>query len=221
MTSLAAIERPSQDPSAPTLIVLHGLGADEQDLMGLVPAVDPAWSVVAPRAPVRLPWGGFAWFPVEFLPDGTRRYQGEDAVRAAEAATRWLDDLHDTRPASPLVLAGFSQGAMIAWAVAQRARAPLAALWLMSGSVVPELALSPFPDLRMPILVQHGTEDEVLPIELGRAMQAHLRSHGLPHEYREYAMGHGISEQSLREGLHWVTERLNTQEPAVDAAKGG
>jgi len=209
MTSLAAIERPATDPTAPTLVLLHGFGADEQDLMGLVGEVNPAWSIVAPRAPIKLPWGGFAWFTVDFLPDGRRQYDGNQARAATDAVERWLADLKGSRPDSPLILGGFSQGAMIALAVAQRAPERLRALWLMSGTVVPELTVTPFPAFAFPVLVQHGTEDEVLPVELGRALSAHLTSHEVTHDYREYAMPHTISAQSLEYGLRWIADAIS------------
>lgn len=203
MDSLAAIERPGASPASPTLVLLHGFGADERDLMGLAGSVDPAWSVICPAAPIELPWGGRAWFDVEFLPDGGRRYDGTQARAAADLVAAWLGGLAAERPDAPILLGGFSQGAMMAWAAAQRRPDVPRGLWLMSGMPVPEAAVD---GARVPVptLVQHGLGDDVIPVALGRALSELAAAAGAATIYREYPMGHGIGEASLADGAAWL-----------------
>ncbi len=117
MQQLYYITRPpaiKTEGKSPLLVLLHGYGSNEEDLMGLAPYLDPRFLMVSARAPQALDLGGFAWFPVEFTPFGLAL----DQAQARAACTRleaWLEGWRAAPQVDPeqIFLLGFSQGASI------------------------------------------------------------------------------------------------------------
>jgi phospholipase/carboxylesterase len=113
----------------------------------------------------------------------------------------------DTQP-SRLILGGFSQGAMMAAAVLLERPDLVDGAWLMSGRPLPFFPSNELTRKPLPVLIQHGTHDEVLPVEEGRQLAELMRSTGHGVTYTEYPMGHQISAESLREGSAWLDRLL-------------
>lgn len=202
---LSRIERPSGAPNAPLLLLLHGLGADEHDLMSLAPALDDGWTIVCARAPRALPWGGYSWFDIEFTEQG-RWIDEQQAATSRDAVVRLVESLLAERSPSAFVLGGFSQGAAISLGVALKRPDLLSGALIMSGACLPTfLSEAEAGSVRqMPFLVQHGRDDLVLPVKDGRAVHGALTNLGAAVEYREYAMGHEIGMESLQDARHWL-----------------
>jgi phospholipase/carboxylesterase len=207
------VRRPRAADRPPLLVLLHGYGSNEQDLLGLAPYLDPRLLIVSPRAPHTLMPGGYAWFSLDFTPEGigVERQQAE-ASRAlvadfvAEAVTAYAAD-----PAR-VFLGGFSQGGMLTAAVVLTRPELLAGALLLSGMAQRELlpALAPHEQLAgKPILVQHGIYDQVLPVELARAGRDLLAGLPVALTYREYPMAHEISAVSLGDMAAWLAARLD------------
>jgi phospholipase/carboxylesterase len=206
--TLHSISREPQQGSrdtAPTLVLLHGVGSNEQDLMGLAPALDPRFRLVSLRAPLVLGPGSYGWYHVEFLPDGF--LIDEDEVR------RSLDDLlaalADLPP--PLYLMGFSQGCVMALHAALREPEKFSGIVGMSGRIIESLLaeIAPGDRLRgLPVMVVHGTTDTVIPIGSGREIRDRLSALPVNLTYREYDMGHNVTAQSMTDINEWLTIRL-------------
>ncbi len=208
-------------PSAERLLVLlHGYGADEQDLGGLLTYLDPdgGFAAAMPRAPHDAPGApGFAWFPI-----------GADGVDEAAfaAAVDLVDAFVDEQCAAldldraDAVIGGFSQGAGVALAVALRSDA--------SRQPAGVLAMSPLaPSLddsavdwavaaAMPVLVQHGTEDPMIPVAASRELATVLRDHGLPVVYQEYPMGHQVALESIQDASSWLSQVSAGAQPKAE-----
>lgn len=190
----------------PLLVLLHGYGSHEGDLFGLANFLDDRLSVAALRAPIALPWGGYAWFNLEVTPQGMKR----DLVQARQA----IDELAGAVSAlvrehapSQLIVGGFSQGAMMAAALALKHPQLAQALVLMSGRLL-EPPTRPLSVGLPPAIVVHGTQDEVIPIKDGREFSSRLQMVGMAVDYHEYPMGHTISEDSLEAVNTWLTTRI-------------
>lgn len=201
------------DGPPPSLLLLHGFGSNEQDLLGLAPHLDPRLLILSVRAPVVLQPGSYAWFPLGITPTGPT-YEPAEVERALDSLDRFLDEAADAFGLDPtsLFLLGFSQGAAMALARALAQPARVAGAVVMSGLLLPEASArqAPADQLRgLPLFVCHGTADDLLPVFLGRALRGHLL--GLPVDltYREYPMGHEVSEASLRDISAWLTQRLD------------
>jgi phospholipase/carboxylesterase len=193
--TLRALERPAAAEPDGALVLLHGRGADERDLFPLLDALDPERRLhgYTPRAPLSLPPGGAHWYHVPRVgyPDPETFAQGYGAL------TEWFDGL----PFDParIALGGFSQGAVMSYALALgRGRPRPRALFALSGFIPTvegwEADLEPpFPA----IVVAHGTHDPVIPVEFGRAARATLEAAGAEVLYLESPIEHSIDPQVI------------------------
>src|SRR5262245_8473785 len=135
------VRRPERaGASPPLLILLHGIGSNEEDLMGLEPYLDERFVVVSARAPHPYGWGGYAWFEIEWLPnviviDRAQAEQSRDLI------VRFIGEAAAAYGADParVYLMGFSQGAMMSGWVALTHPELVAGAALMSGRVPEEL----------------------------------------------------------------------------------
>jgi phospholipase/carboxylesterase len=193
--SLRALERPAAGEPEGALVLLHGRGADEHDLFPLLDALDPQRRLhgYTPRAPLALPPGGAHWYAVPRVgyPDPASFAEGYAAL------TEWLDAL--PYPADRVMLGGFSQGAVMSYAVGiGRGRPRTRALFALSGFIPTVEGWDPDLDSAFPpIVVAHGTYDSVIPVEFGRAARETLEAAGAEVVYRESPIEHSIDPQVI------------------------
>jgi len=200
----------------PLLLLLHGIGSNEEDLFGLAPYLDERFLVVSARAPVALDYGGYGWFNIEFTPRGMVA-DVEQAKKSLSMLPGFIDELVEAYGAEGrrVYLAGFSQGAMMSLALLLTRPEKVAGVVAMSGRFPRQvLELEPQREALAgkPVLVTHGLYDPVLPIDNGRAVRGYLS--GLPVEltYREYPMAHEVSMESLRDVTRWLKETLDSSQ---------
>lgn len=170
----------------PLLVAMHGVGSNEHDLLGLAPALPPAWTVASLRAP--MPWGaGFSWYPL-----GTPGSPEPEAVDAASAEVLdWIDSVAADHPRIGLL--GFSQGGSMALQLLRARPAAFAFAVSLSGFVVPGVTDSrdeAVSAVRPRVFLGHGDLDPVIPPEATARTQAWAAAHtdvtdrsyaGLPH----------------------------------------
>lgn len=202
-----------ENKKSPLLLVLHGLGADENDLFGLAPFMDGRFFIVSPRAPFALAYGGYAWFELVIQPNNIG-FNVKEFEQSREMILKFVDELvaeHDL-DAKRVYLCGFSQGAIMSLSVLLTEPKKFAGVVAMSGRAMPEMLpeQNNFDALKdFPILVTHGIYDPVLPIENGRATKEILSRLPVDLEYKEYAMAHEISQESLQDVASWFRSKLN------------
>jgi phospholipase/carboxylesterase len=192
---------PAGDPEG-ILLLLHGRGADENDLFPLFDLLDPRATLlgIAPRAPLSLPPGGAHWYVSREVgsPDpATFR----DTFALLEG---WLEALErDTGIAVDRhVLAGFSQGAVMSYALALGpGRTRPRALVALSGFMpnVPGFDLDVAGARDLPVAIGHGVHDPVIGVEWGRAARSSLEDAGARVLYQESPMAHSIDPSFLSE----------------------
>ena len=191
--TLRALERPAAGEAGGALVLLHGRGADENDLFPLLDALDPERRLhgYTPRAPLSLGPGGAHWYHVPRVgyPDPETFAEGYGAL------TEWFDAL--PFPAERVVLGGFSQGAVMSYALGLGAGRPRPRALLALSGFIPtvdgwEADLEPpFP----PIAIAHGTYDPVISVEFGRAARAALVAAGADVLWLESPIEHWIDPQ--------------------------
>jgi phospholipase/carboxylesterase len=217
MSDLVYLTREPTRPSegkAPLLLLLHGLGSHEADLMGLAPYVDGRFFVVSARGPVTLAPGAYAWFHTEFTQHGPVINQAE-AEQSRKTLARFIDELVETYDLDPdrIYLMGFSQGAIIGLSIALTEPEKLAGVVAMSGRILPQVGqqiAAPDRLTGLPVLVVHGLYDPLLPVdEYGRPARALLARLPVALTYREYSMAHQVSDESLTDVTRWLTEHLD------------
>lgn len=207
------------DPSC-AVIWLHGLGADGHDFAPIVPelGLPPRLKVRfifphAPLLPVTINNGYVmpAWYDVRHL--DLRQAEDEAGIRASQQGIEALIRQENARgiPAARIVLAGFSQGGAIALHTALRHEAPLAGVLALSTYLPLPHTLkaeaSPA-NSDMPILMAHGTEDSVIPIEQGIASRNWLKEHGHAVKWLEYPMTHSVCPEEITDIGQWLTRVL-------------
>jgi phospholipase/carboxylesterase len=208
--ALTARVRPAAGEAEGALVLLHGRGADEDDLFPLLDLLDPERRFVAatPRAPLSLPPGGAHWYVLA----GIGTPERETFLASYAAASEWVDGFLAEHGLGyeQLVLGGFSQGGVMSYSVGLGAGRPRAAALVVFSSFMPtvagfELDLSlPLP----PIAIGHGTLDPVIGVEWGRRARAVLESAGADVMYRETAMGHQLDPAFVRDVAVWIGEIL-------------
>jgi phospholipase/carboxylesterase len=212
MSTLVFRERPAASAPEGLLILHHGRGADEHDLLTLAEVLDPnrRLHVVTPRAPLELAGSpGYHWYLVPRV-----GYPDPDSFRAARAA---LGELHDElwrdtgiAPART-VLGGFSMGAVMSYAMAFDAARPAPAGVLAFSGFIPTVeGWQPDLDERSNVraFVAHGRRDQVIAVEFARAAAERLRDAGVPVDYHESEAAHHIDPRELPAAGTWLQETL-------------
>jgi len=202
-----------QGSNPPLLLLLHGVGSNERDLFGLAPLLDPRLIVLSLRAPNTLAPGSYAWFHVDFTPQGPV-IDPQQAEQSRQLLIETIQQAVATYDANPkrVYLMGFSQGAIMSASVTLTRPDLVAGAVLMSGRILPEIQpmiAAPEQLAGLPILLIHGTIDTVLPIHNGRASRDLLSTLPVNLTYHEYAMGHEVTQQSLADVQAWLREQLD------------
>lgn len=209
MAELFHLERAAAGEPEGLLVIHHGRGTDERDLIGLAGYLDPQrrLRVVAPRAPLQLPGSpGYHWYLVPRV--------GHPDRQSFEAAREALAELHDqlwSEGVGPerTVLGGFSMGAVMSYAMGLGADRPaVAGILAFSGFVPTVEGWEPsFADRQgTRAFVSHGRRDPVIGIEFAERARELLESGGLDVTYRESELGHQIDPAHLRDAGAWLGE---------------
>jgi phospholipase/carboxylesterase len=204
--SLIYRERPAAAEPAGLLVLHHGRGADEHDLLGLADVLDPdrRLHVVTPRAPLAI-GGGYHWYVVPRV-----GYPDPDTFHAAYGKLAAFHDELSERTGIPLentVFGGFSMGSVMSYALGLAGDRPEPAGILAFSGFIPtvdgwEPDLASRPDL--PVFIAHGRRDPVMNVEFARRARALLQAGGLPVEYHESDAAHHIDPAHLPAAIQWL-----------------
>jgi phospholipase/carboxylesterase len=213
--------RPAAGEPAGALALFHGRGADENDLYPLLDFLDPDRRLVAatPRGPLSLPPGGAHWYIVREIGFPDR----ETFDASYRLAGEWLAEFAEETGVPPerTVLGGFSQGAVMTYALGLgRDRPRPAAVVGLSGFIPTverfELDLSqPLPR----VAIGHGTYDPVISVEWSRRAKAQLEQAGAEVVYREYPLPHAVDPRYLSELSSWLAEVLEPSRMRASTAE--
>lgn len=196
----------------PTLLLLHGRGADEEDLIGLSQYFDPRLLILSARAPYPFPNGGYTWYDIGAVgePQPTMFRLSYDRL------SQFIDDALVKYPVDParVYLFGFSMGTVMACAIAFT-RPTLFHGVVANSGYIPEGTHLSFQWNRLEgieIFLAHGTQDPVIPIDFARRARQILEASNAHVTYREYPMGHEISQESLQDSVAFVQRLLEKPE---------
>jgi phospholipase/carboxylesterase len=208
LDSLVHRVRPAAGEPAGALVLLHGRGTDEHDLFPLIDILDPQRRLVGftPRAPLQLPPGGNHWYISREV-----GYPDPDTFRSTfDVVAGWLEELPEATgvPWEKTVLGGFSQGAVMSYALGLgEGRPSPARLVTLSGFIprVPGFELELGDRRGLPVAIGHGSYDPVISVEFSREARAVLEQAGLDVIYRETPMAHGVDPGYLAELADWLS----------------
>lgn len=190
----------------PLVVLLHGRGSHEHDLIQLAPHLVPGAVYVSLRAP--LPFvggGGYSWFP----PAAPGRPAGEDAEAATRSILDWLDRV---APVGPVAVVGFSQGGALATHLMRFAPERFAAFVNLSGFVIPAEcpADARLPELRPAMFWGRDVADPIIPVEATDATEAWLPEHSTLTRRRYEGIAHSISMEELVDVREFLLAALIT-----------
>ncbi len=205
---------PAGDGPFPAIVVLHGWGDSAHGLISFAPLLDGGRSIVlCPQGPVAFDTGGgrpgYGWFPLASgrPPDQAEVQKGLDALRS------FVDQALAAHPIDrrKVVVLGFSQGGVMAYELALREPGSYAGMVALSSWLPRRLteSIPSSPELEnLPALVIHGTEDQMVSVELARESRDALAELGVPTSYREFEMAHEINPDALRQLVSWLDEKV-------------
>lgn len=201
------------------VIWLHGLGANGHDFEPIAPELGLPESLAirfvfphAPEIPVTIN-GGYvmpAWYDILEM-DIDRKIDQAQILESA-ARIRALIEHEEERgvPSERIILAGFSQGGAVAYETALSFEKPLAGLLAMSTYfATAETVQWHDANKALPIMVMHGEQDPVVPVQLGERALGVLTRHGFRPEWKSYAMEHQVCYPQITDIGHWLTRQLS------------
>jgi phospholipase/carboxylesterase len=210
MTEIVYRERPAEGEAAGLLVLHHGRGADELDLLPLADALDPQrrLHVVAPRALLVLPGSpGYHWYLVPKV-----GYPDPETFRAAyQFLAGFHDELWQRLGLGPdrTVLGGFSMGSVMSYALGLGGDRPAPAGILAFSGFVPTVeGWEPQVTSTTTVFVAHGRADPVIDVEFARTARRLLEGAGAGVEYRESDVGHTIDAGAIGPGAEWLNRVL-------------
>ena len=214
MELVHTLYQPEGNGPFPTILTIHGRGANAFDLLGLAPYLcGGKFLMLCPQGPLETPIGpeavGYAWYPMSMggAPDT------EAILNSRKMLQAFLDACLKSYPVDPkkLVALGFSQGGVMVYSLALADPGRFAALAVLSSwlpkELVPRLNVTDAVQ-SLPTLVQHGAQDPVIEVGRARSSVETLRQLKVPLTFREYEMGHEISPRTLADLSAWLEEKV-------------
>lgn len=219
MSYLPAVEIEPSGNATHSVIWLHGLGADGNDFAPIVPLLELSDRVRfifphAPKIPVTINQGMVmpAWYDI--LEMSIDRKVDTPQLEASAVKTQDLIDREIERgvAAENIVVAGFSQGGAVAYQAALTYPKTLAGVMVLSSYFATQSTIKAHPaQQQTPILVQHGTQDPVVPEALGQQAYQALQAQGYQVAYESFAMQHQVIPEQIAKIRGWLSDRLPVQ----------
>jgi phospholipase/carboxylesterase len=220
VSALIHRERQATGSAAGLLVLHHGRGTDEYDLLGLANGLDPErrLHVVTPRAPLTVPGSpGYHWYIVPRV-----GYPDPDTFHGAfDHLAAFHDELWERTgiPPERTVLGGFSMGSVMSYSLGLAGGRPVPAGILAFSGFIPTVS-GWEPDLpsrpHLPVFIAHGRRDPVMDVEFARRASGLLQGAGLPVTYLESDAGHHIDPAHLPAAIEWLSTVMGPRPAAAD-----
>lgn len=191
------------------IILLHGYGSNEGDLMSLFAMLPADAVIVSAQAPVELRPNAYAWYSIGRA--GAAIEKIDEEKKSQQLINGFIDQVAKKYniPPSRIVLIGFSQGAIMSLCTALTQPSKIRGIAVLSGRLLDEvkpLAVSADKINKVSVFIAHGTEDKVLPIQYGKEEKAFLDSKHISCEYHEYPMVHTILDAEMSDVRNWLSK---------------
>ena len=217
MAILTGPRADAQSGAATSLVILlHGYGANGDDLFGIAQALAPHMPDTAfrsPNAPQRSAMNpmGYQWFPIPWLDGSTEAEMQSGAREAIKTLHAYIDEAMAEEGVAPdrTILLGFSQGTMLSLTVGLRRETALAGIVGFSGRLIATEEDGPITS-KPPVLLVHGDEDEMVPVASIHEARSELAAAGVDVMWHiSEGVGHGIAPDGLSLALDFMTRRLS------------
>ncbi len=211
---LEYIVRKSTIENPPVLILLHGYGSHEKDLFSFASELPKELLIISARAPLSLGYGSYAWYSINFDATTQAKFSNLDEARDSlieiEKFTDYIIDEYKVNKEKLFIL-GFSQGAILSYALAMRNPLKINKVIALSGYINTDLIPKDLTEgvcEKLNFFISHGTVDQVLPIELIRESLPILDSLKIKYQFEQYPIGHGVNPQNFHDFKNWIITNL-------------
>jgi phospholipase/carboxylesterase len=193
----------------PLILLLHGYGSNEEDLFSFATELPDEYYIISARAPYDLQYGSYAWYGINFDADENKFSDNEQARSSRDLIAKFIDELTRNYPidSAKTSLLGFSQGAVLSYAVALSHPEKIQKVIALSGYLSDTIFENDYlkNDLsKLKIFASHGIADQVIPVDWARKTKPFLDKLGIAAVYKEYPIGHGISPQIFTDFKNWL-----------------
>lgn len=197
---------------APVLIMLHGYGSDEEDLFSFAQELPDELFVISVRAPHRLQPFGYAWYSINFNAERGKWSDLGQAVASRDAIARFVEEALEAYhlDRNRVNLLGFSQGAILGYALALSFPERFRTLVALSGYVDPGMLLAGYrakDHSHLQVYASHGQLDMVIPPEWAQQSSKFLTEMHISHLFEEFPVGHGVSGENFHSFRRWLQGR--------------
>ena len=206
--ALDYLVRPATEGSGKqkALILLHGVGSNEQDLISLAPYMPDDFTVISPRGLFVLGEGRYAWYQVDFSTGKPHVNEGQEE-QSREIIRDFIAQVKAFFGIEEVYLGGFSQGAIMSYTIGLTEPDLVAGIIAFSGRILKEIRpLVATTDVvsNLNIFIAHGTQDATLPVNYAREAKSFLESKGITPTYHEVEMGHQITGEVIVDVREWL-----------------
>src|SRR5690554_4857361 len=202
-----AAQNPSETP--PAIIMLHGFGSDENDLFSFAPELPETYAIISLKAPIKMQPYGNAWYNIYFDNSQGKFSDDEQAIASRELISKCIDEIIEKYKIDKnnITLLGFSQGTILAFAVALSYPEKIKNVIGLSGYINPDILKNGYGKndfSKLSIYTSHGSVDQVIPVEWARKTKPFLQNLSIDCSYSEFPVGHGVSPQNFQELKDWL-----------------
>lgn len=190
------------------IILLHGVGSNEQDLFSLASQLPVDFLIISARGQFTLGGGSYAWFNVDFS-TGKPIFDKAQEMSSREIITKFVSQVKQKYGVDEVYLGGFSQGAIMSYSVGLTNPKEIKGIISLSGRLLTEVRPSIIKDeavQQLKIFIAHGVLDNTLPIHYARDAKSYLENLGIQLTYHEYKMTHQINDTVLSDLNVWLAE---------------
>ncbi len=213
--SLHHIIRPSQkqDNKPAVMFMLHGYGSNEDDLFSFASELSTELCIISIRAPHSLMSSAFAWYAIHFDADAGKWTDKEQAKIALESLVSFIDQAIHAYDLDKdnVSLLGFSQGAILSYALALSYPAKIKNVIALSGYIETAILKPNYEEndfSKLSIYCSHGSVDQVIPVDWARKTPGILKALNIEHQYEEFPVGHGVAPQNFFSFKKWLDQRI-------------
>lgn len=195
----------------PLLLLLHGYGSNEEDLFSFSSELPENYYIVSARAPYPLPPYGNAWYAIDFDANMNKFSNDEQAIESRDLILTFIDELLEKYPIDQnnINLIGFSQGAILSYAIALSYPQKINKVVALSGYFNQNIMKDGYENndfSKLSFFVSHGSVDQVIPVEWARKNSEVLNLLNVKNEYHEYNVGHGVAPQNFFDFKRFLIE---------------
>ena len=188
------------------IILLHGVGSNESDLFSLAEELPHDFYVISPRGRFALGAGRYAWYNIDFS-TGKPIINSQQEASSREVIVTFIKQVKQKYNLDEVYLGGFSQGAIMSYSIGLTHPNEVQGIITLSGRILDEIKPLVKKDnylQQLKVFVAHGVQDNTLPIHYSIAAKDYLESLELELTYKEYPIGHQISNQELHDLNNWL-----------------